>query len=212
MTELRELQFQCYAIALPVGLGIAITVALVLAKVAIVGVTIFVKVTEGFFMMIKNPKKLPHCCCCCCRMPYANIVCACSSIVLFFIVSLISLSCSIIISRNLPETDRKQPQHFLHYYAYPALPILICVPLAYVILNLEAHCSRGEYISFAADQRPPDPRDWDVESGTSMKAGRNNIATSMQRESGNINEVPDEKETLLIKVRGNIEFTEVGTT
>ena len=59
VTELRELQFQCYAIALPVGLGIAVAAALGLAKVVIVGVTIFVKVTEGFFMMTKNPQNCP---------------------------------------------------------------------------------------------------------------------------------------------------------
>ena len=75
---------------------------------------------------------------------------------------------------------------------------------------LEAHCSRGEYISFAADQRPLDPRDWDVESGTSIKTRQHYIANSMQGESGNINEVPDEKEeTLLIEVRDNIEFTKM---
>ena len=35
----------------------------------------------------------------------------------------------------------------------------------------------------------------------------------MQGESSNINDVPDEKEeTLLIEVRGNIEFTEDGAT
>ena len=41
VTELRELQFQCYT-----GLGIVVAAALGLAKVAIVGVTIIVKVTE----------------------------------------------------------------------------------------------------------------------------------------------------------------------
>ena len=46
--------------------------------------------------------------------------------------------------------------------------MLICIPLIYIVLNLEAHCSRGEYISFAADQRPPDPSDWDVESEEEM--------------------------------------------
>ena len=51
VTELRELQFQCYSIALPVCLGIAIAATLALTKVAIVGVTIFVKVMEDFFMI-----------------------------------------------------------------------------------------------------------------------------------------------------------------
>ena len=173
-------------------------------------------ITESFFTRTKNPTKLPHCCCCCCRLPYANKVYVYSSSVLLVIVFLISLSCSIIIVRNIFKTDRKNPQHilrFLHYYAYVFLPILICAPLIYIVQFLEAHCSRGEYISFAADQRPLDPRDWDVESGTSIKTGQHNIATRMQRESGNVNDVLDEKEeTLLIEVRENIEYTEVGAT
>ena len=63
VTELRELQFQCYAISIP-GLGIAVVAALGLAKVVIVGVTIFVKVTKGFFNGTKNlPWKLQEVCC-----------------------------------------------------------------------------------------------------------------------------------------------------
>ena len=90
---------------------------------------------------------------------------------------------------------------------------MICVPLIYIVRFLEAHCSRGEYISIAAEQRPPDPRDWDVESGTSIRTRRYYVANSMQTESGNVSEVPDEKEeTLLIEVRDNIEFTEDGAT
>ena len=54
VTELRELKFQCYTIAIPVGLGIAIAAAFGLAEVGIVGVTIFVKVTEGVFNKIKR--------------------------------------------------------------------------------------------------------------------------------------------------------------
>ena len=212
MTELRELQFQCYAIALPVGLGIAVAAALALAKMAIVGVTIFVKVLEGFFTMTKNPQKLSHCCCCCCRLRCANKICVHLSRVLLVIVSLTSLICCSIIV-YLFTIDWEDLSHFLHYYAYPSLPVLICAPLACIVLNLEAHCSRGEYISFAAEQRPPDPRDWDVESGASVKAGQHHIATSMQRESGNINDVLDEKEgALLIEVRENTEFTEDGAT
>ena len=49
VTELRELQFQCYT-----GLGIAVAATLGLAKVAIVGVTIIVKVTE-------EPSIILHC-------------------------------------------------------------------------------------------------------------------------------------------------------
>ena len=133
MTEVRELQFECYAIALPVGIGIAIAAALALAKVGIMGVTIFVKVTEGFFMMTKNPQKLPHCCCCCCRWSYANKCYVYSSKIVLFIVSIISLICSILLVIYFPIKDRRNLSQFLHYYAYTYLPILICAPLAYIV-------------------------------------------------------------------------------
>ena len=124
MTELREVQFHYTMALLPVGLGIAVAAALGLAKVGIVGVTILVKVTEGFFTMTKNPQKLPRCCCCCCRLPYANKVYVYSSIILLVIVFLISLSCSIIISRNLFKPDRKEigPSY------PPTIPALLCIP------------------------------------------------------------------------------------
>ena len=62
LTELREFQFQCYAIAPPTSLGIAVAATLGLAKVVIVGVTIFVKVTDGFLKLTKNPPwKLQKC-------------------------------------------------------------------------------------------------------------------------------------------------------
>ena len=47
------MQFQCYAIALPAGVGIAVAAAFGLAEVGIVGVIIFVKVTEGVFNKIE---------------------------------------------------------------------------------------------------------------------------------------------------------------
>ena len=40
------------------------------------------------------------------------------------------------------------------------LPVMI-----YLFTN---HCDKGEYISIAADQGPPDQRDWDVESEASV--------------------------------------------
>ena len=181
VTELRELKFQCYAIALPVGLGIAVAAAFGLAEVGIVGVTIFVKVTEGIFNKIRRrlshrtssavtqhvhpegPQNQPHRCSCC-TPSHANCVFIFSSILLIIIVFILSSSCAIYTLINLPEADRRQPLDILYYPAYLFLPMLICFPLAYIVLDLKAHCSRGEYISFAPDQRPPDPSDWDMES------------------------------------------------
>ena len=129
VTELREAQFQCYAIALPVGLGIAVAAAFGLAEVGIVGVTIFVKVTEGFFNNIKrrllvnhslttnSPQNQSHCCGCC-NLSHANKICIFSSIVLIMIVLVTSSSCAIYTLINLPEAEKKQPLHILYYFAY----------------------------------------------------------------------------------------------
>ena len=40
------------------------------------------------------------------------------------------------------------------------------------------HCDKGEYIRFGADQRPPDPRDWDVESEASVTEGEHDEASN----------------------------------
>ena len=136
MTDLRELKFQCYAIAVPVGLGIAIAAAFGLAEVGIVGVTIFVKVTEGFFNKIKrrllvnhslttnSPQNQPHYCGCC-KLSHANEICIISSIVLIMIVFITSSFCAIYTLMNVPEAERKQPLHILYYFAYLFLPMLI---------------------------------------------------------------------------------------
>ena len=202
VTELRELKFQCYAIALPVGLGIAVAAAFGLAEVGIVGVTIFVKVTEGFFNKIKrrlpvnhspttnSPQNQPHRCGCC-KLSHANEICIYSSIVLIIIVFITSSSCAIYTLINLPEADRMQPLHILYYFAYLFLPMLICIPLIYIVKNLEVHCSRGEYISIGADQWPPNPRDWDVESKASVTKGEQDEAGTAGENNIIISEPPD---------------------
>ena len=133
VTELRELKFQCYAIALPVGLGIAVAAAFGLAEVGIVGVTIFVKVTEGFFNKIKrrllvnhslttnSPQNQPHCCGCC-KLSHANEICIHSSIVLIMIVFITSSFCAIYTLMNVPEAERKHPLHILYYFVYLFYP------------------------------------------------------------------------------------------
>ena len=164
VTELRELEFECYAIAFPAGLGIAVAAAFGLAEVGIVGVTIFIKVTEGFFKKTKNSKNLPRCCCCY-KWTCANKLYVCSSMVLLVTVSLVSFSCAILILTYFICTiDRMQLLLFLYYLAYPLLPALICLPLICIITKMEAHCDREEYISIAEDQWPRNPNDCDVGS------------------------------------------------
>ena len=185
VTELRELEFECYAIAFPAGLGIAVAAAFGLAEVGIVGVTIFIKVTEGFFKKTKNSKNLPRCCCCY-KWTCANKLYVCSSMVLLVTVSLVSFSCAILILTYFICTiDRMQPLHFLYYLAYLLLPALICIPLIYIISKMEAHCDRGEYTSIADCLKPLDKCDWDEESESSVTEGQ--YEASRQGEHSNAN-------------------------
>ena len=171
LTELRELQFQCYAIALPAGLGIAVAAALGLAKVVIVGVTFYVKVTEWFFTVAKNPpRKLQEVCCCNCGKRQCGI---CMSIyvvmTVFFLctVAVITLVCGMFFVADYADRDQ-DPIHITYYVAYVLLPMLICFSLLIVISYLTSHCDKGEYASIGADQRPPNPSDCGVESQPSV--------------------------------------------
>ena len=166
LTELREFQFQCYAIAPPTSLGIAVAAALGLAKVAIVGVTIFVKVTEGFFNMTKNPpRKLQEVCCC------NRVTRKCANRIYSALSNTFLLTMSAIVplfGLTYAAFDADSPVLYkLYYLAYTSLPSLINIPLTIVIISfIKTHCDKGEYISIAADMRPLDQRDWDVESET----------------------------------------------
>ena len=70
----------------------------------------------------------------------------------------------------------------------------------YVMHYLSKHYNKGEYTSSTvtgeenADQRPPDPHDWDVESGTSVTdhEGQHD-EDNIGRERGNVSgEAPTE--------------------
>lgn len=56
--------------------------------------------------------------------------------------------------------------------SYLVLPFFVCPSLGYIISKVNGHCKQGEYVSFAPDQRPPDPRDWDVESAVNYLKGQ----------------------------------------
>ena len=53
----------------------------------------------------------------------------------------------------------------------------------------KTHCDKGEYISFPADMRPPEQRDWDVESEASVTEGEHDEA-NMGGEHNIINSEP----------------------
>ena len=209
-TELRELQFVCYAIALP-GFGIAVAAALALAKVAILGVTICVKLTEGYFKITNDPPQILSRWFCSCRRQCANGTYGALSFLVFciFLPSLSYITLTIILLHFHTEIDL----NLLFDLDILSFPVLVFYPLWYIIVYLETHCDKGEYISIGADMKPPDQRDWDVEPETSVTEGEQDKASN-GRESGNINdEAPIEiEETLLIEARSNVEYTEFDAT
>ena len=206
VTELQELKFQCYAIALP-GLGIAVAAGLGLAKVAIAGITIYIKATEAFFHFIASNirQKL--------QQVYSTwmiiiiivelVYCALSSIIII-IASYIIFSLGLQFIGFHTRTD-SHPVHFFYYYAYISLPWQICYPLVIITFYLVPHCIKGEYISIVAEQRPPDPRDRDGESQSSESEPAMTEQESMQTgfELVSVNgEDPDEnEETVIIGAR-----------
>ena len=78
------------------------------------------------------------------------------------------------------------PLYAMFYWAVYIPPLLACYPLCYILLYLSIHCDKGEYASIAAEQRPPDPKDWDVESGPSVIAEEYDEA-SLEAESDSTN-------------------------
>ena len=207
VTELRRLHFKCYALAIPIGFGIAVAAALGLAKVATVAITIFVKVTEGYFNMTKKPsRKLQEWCCCKVPRTCANKIYMGLSIVLLVALAIVSETFAILYHSHI----RTEPLlHKLYHVAYMILLMIMPPPLIYVIYYLEAHCDKGEYASFTADQRPLDQHDWDVESGSSMTAGQQDEAGPGGTSSDTSGVAPNETEdSVLIDTRGNTEYTE----
>ena len=191
-TEIRELRFRCYAIAVS-GFGIGIAAALAIAKVAVVGITVYVKATAGFFKMTKNPPQklkmcfsrcIPRWCCCHCNRKCANKVYIVSSLA---VIGLLAVAI-IAVYLSLPVLNLSRQLGVKSYYgSYAALPILVWLPLVFIVALSEGHCEQGEFTSLAAEQRPPDPHDWsiDVESGSSMAEEQQDESEQALREHQN---------------------------
>ena len=169
----------CYAIAIP-GFGIGIAAAFGFANGAIIGITLFVKIAEGIFKMtMKGSQKLQewhHCRSSTCLLSMALQI---SANITFIVLSLailaimIAVTCGISIAtveNNVPTRASLSTTLIseLFYVSYAYLAPLIYFPMAYIIIKLPFHCKQGEYTSFAKEQRPPNPLDWDVEPTESL--------------------------------------------
>ena len=201
-TEFQEPHIHCYTIALPVGLGIALAAALAVFKVAILSITVFFKVSEWYFKLTKNPPRiLSQWCCRGCSRKCANgIYSVAGSLFLLGVLPSAILYILLTYFRaggiGIFEEMSAGPlyMYVLFYCALYIPPTLVCYPLCYMLLYLLIHCDKGEYASIAAEQRPPDPNDWDVESESSAIAEQQD-EESLGAESDSINgENPEELE------------------
>ena len=159
----------CYAIALP-GFGIGIAAAFGVAKVIIIGITIFVKITEGVFTMtMKSSQKLQewhHCRSSTCLLSKTLQICAnitFISLSLAMLAIIIAATCCISLATLQNASASALIYGNLFYIIYASMAPLIFMSMVYIIIKLPFHCKQEEYTSLAKEQRPPNPLHWDVE-------------------------------------------------
>ena len=182
-TEIRELHFRCYAIAVP-GFGIGLAAALAIAKMAVVGITVYIRATEGFFKMTKDPPQklkmcfsccIPRWCCCHCNRKCANKVYIVSSLAVLGLVAVAIIAVYFSINMlNLAVGVTNKA----YYLSYATLPFLVWIPLVFIVVLSEGHCEQGEYVSLTSEQRPLDPPDWHIDVGS-----ESSLAEEQQDES-----------------------------
>ena len=187
------IQLNCYAIAFP-GFGIGIAAAFGFAKVAIMGITIFVRIAERVFTMtMKSSRKLQewhHCRSNTCLLSIGLQICANITFIalsLAILAVMIAVTCCISLAtlqnvhtRGSSSTLRRQ-----FYIIYVVLAPLIFLSMVCIIIKLAFHCKQDEYTSLANKQRPPNPLDWDVESELS-------VAAELEKECATIEQAPTE--------------------
>ena len=86
---------------------------------------------------------------------------------------------------------------------------MLCYPLVIITWYVLFHCNESEDISFSAEQRPPDPNDWDVESESSAIAEQHEWQEQdedrLGAESDSINgEDPEEPEVAPFIIEDNV--------
>ena len=169
MYNRTETPLNCYAIALP-GFGIGIAAAFGLAKVAIIGITVFVKIAEGVFTMtMKSSQKLQewhHCRSSTCLLSKTLQICAnitFISLSLAMLAIIIAATCCISLATLQNASASALIYGNLFYIIYASMAPLIFMSMVYIIIKLPFHCKQEEYTSLAKEQRPPNPLHWDVE-------------------------------------------------
>ena len=156
VSELQKLQFECYSVNI-LGIGLALAAALALAKVARVIVTIFVIVSaEVYEKTTKYSHKLERCCRKGKQIVDIIYIASCLIVLCIVVVVTVSISAHLLSATSYAKPSTLNQLTGPNYLFYVALPLLMCFPMAYIIVKLEDHCNHGEYVSFTADHRPPD--------------------------------------------------------
>ena len=142
------------------NIGIALAAAMALTKVVIVSVTVYVKVTDGFFKMTKNPPQklkmclsrcMPRWCCCRYSRKRAIIVYLVSTLVVITLVAhvIVAVFLTIVILNKVGQLDVSLE---IYHASYTVLLFLLSIHLLSLIMAfLVGHCEQGEYVSFASE-------------------------------------------------------------
>ena len=138
-TEIEERKFTCYSFSI-FDLGIAIAAAVALAKVATVGITLYVRVIEGFHMWSQKNKI---------HFWFLHIV-AC--IALFFLLSVSNTAVILIIVSRLKTGIGNESERT--YLAYAILPFMLLFSLVTLLVTLNEHCNKEQFISYCICQSP----------------------------------------------------------
>ena len=143
-SDMQKINFLCYSFSV-FDLGIAIAAAAALAKLATVGITIYIKVSEFVYKKsIDKTSKWPHKC-------YRVHIVILSLVLLgLFVAS--EFGIDIIIAERVASGEGHHLKHT--YIAYVLLPLVILPPLTIITCNLPKHCSQEEYTSYCEHQLP----------------------------------------------------------
>lgn len=144
-TKAEEVNFICYTISM-FHLGIAGAAAAVLAKLATVGITIYIKISECLFKRCIGNKGT-------CSLMYYR---ACLIIMGLLLLALLGTTDQLVIAKinteQLATAEGRQLRSI--YITYAVLPFMILPPLLTIICNLHQHCHQEEGISYCQCQLP----------------------------------------------------------
>ena len=156
-TELKAIEFSCYTISI-FDVAVAVAAAMALVELAILGITIYIRVSEGCYKWSKHSTSrwITRC------YRFYHVI----GFTLMIVISVLSyLAVSLIIKSRVETAEEHTSKR--GYLAYAILPIMLIFFLIAIVLSgtLSKHFDREEYTSHCKYQLPINVKDCDVHVG-----------------------------------------------